>query len=1168
MDDIPAFGSFNAQSAAADLTSKVSQIAPMATVYTSASNQLGIGVPIQYTAPAFRSTGAIDSLGHFLGGVASTIGHVGVSVAGWLAKAGETAATSSIRYGQGLAHGFLDNQELNSINSQNDQTSAQIDQLGKLYASGRISQSDYLDNLKEMNQDMNNLIKQSASVNGRIKVDQADAYKATVDTASLLVAFLGTGFGASGTTAMITRDGLQVGVDTIPAQTAAQYLKSTAADMILGKTDSVITQVAGDAKLLARLPEAAQTYIQRSVGDVVMSGAEMSGTQIVRAAGVNMAIKYPIYFSMLSSTGSQIYTELDNKKYGDAVRTAAFNAALLLSGGAIGWSVKELKYGAGAIKGAVFQKTGYWDELSKYFAGTDTPTADMTQTMSEILSSERDPMGRFWGQDGKAQLVQQLSDHAATAVHATGGDEVAAAQRVALAEKARYNQDLTKVSMKDWIMDTVKQSGVKQEMDTYSKARGLAPMVPVRVDQRQLPEIAKSIFSGDKSLWAGNLQTAIEQNQGYAWAHNQSFINQVKDIIKSTGESEGDTGADAVKSIKASTGASGIPKNLLDKWSAQGYLPAVVHNLEDPFVKGEGKIATKFFDTDDFFTKMVQPLPVARSLGNVLVKMGLSPDASTQRVYQMLNANLATNLRDLSATDRLLTLSGNKNFSDDQQAADWLQKKLSSYIKAPTRGRIVSKMPISDMRLMTTGDIKAATGATDVEAGAIQKAIVKANLDMPMAIRGMGDRMVDKAFQFAPSGAVMRRYLRLQGALRFSWNPFFQYLRVIPKTEYLSEAHGGGVFRSFFAGRLKEVAQAREDMRDIGAFGKTTGFSLSAEATDAIGTSPNITRQLLPMQERSMAGVVDAQAQRMGMGTRDYIRTYPDQVKDVVQGIAEYPKDGNFINSPLARTLNIAFFPFRFESKVAAATAKGLANTSLMTQTAVIKGLMGAHQYLNSPEGQAWYSQNADAIGIFKYISPLASLNEVFQSFLPGHDHSLGNFGEVGGLPFGWIPALLDAEGLTHFNQPGANPQTGQPYPSYIPQTVKGQAAIAVQDLLGAVFSYPGAEVGLPSKGSLTRDAALDITGASKTTDLKSTTPDLSTMSPQAQAYARVVGKQQPQAGLDNIPQFDSSTTSVPAQPSTANQVVPRSVGSGTTKKKKADFTPALLPGQTTLGQL
>jgi hypothetical protein len=220
--------------------------------------------------------------------------------------------------------------------------------------------------------------------------------------------------------------------------------------------------------------------------------------------------------------------------------------------------------------------------------------------------------------------------------------------------------------------------------------------------------------------------------------------------------------------------------------------------------------------------------------------------------------------------------------------------------------------------------------------------------------------------------------------------------------------------------------------------------------------------------------------------------------------------------------------------------------------------MLKAHDFLTSPEGQAWYAQNATVLGLINYVTPFAHLSEAFQSMLPGHDHSLGNFGELGGLPFGWIPQLLDAEGLTHFNQPGMSATTGKMFPDYVPATDRGQLAVAVQDLIGGLFSYPGAMIGLPSKNQLTGDFANAITGASKS-DSKKVTPEPNA---QQQYYQQNSGIQ------DAQPVVHFSTGQPSSQPiATQMGALPPAPpkykeGKASVKKKKeSQYTPGVITG-------
>jgi len=531
--------------------------------------------------------------------------------------------------------------------------------------------------------------------------------------------------------------------------------------------------------------------------------------------------------------------------------------------------------------------------------------------------------------------------------------------------------------------------------------------------------------------------------------------------------------------------------------------------------------------------------------------MGLSPTSSSSLSYSLFNDNLAKNLANSKA---FVGLKGDTAV----QEVDTMIKQLSSYAREKT-------IPVKDLRMMTTKDVTRALGVTNDVAHSVQRAIVDAHIQVPLAIRGMGDSIVDWSYKLPASSPIVRRFTKLQGAARFSYNPFFQYLRVIPKTEILSEAEGGGAIKALFTGRTSQISGIRDALHQGGFLQETghLGNVISGEAEGAFGfVGRNINKKLLPGQEVSIAGLIDSQAQRMGMGWQEYLQTNRQAALDTIQMIAEYDRNSTFLNSPLARTLNIAFFPFRFDTKVAIIMGRNLAKSSLVTQVSVINGIMKGHAFLNTPEGQAWYQQNATAIGLINYITPFATMSEVFQSLLPGRDHSLGNFGAVGGLPFGWLPALLDSEGLTHFNQPGMDAKTGTMFPTFVPTTDKGQLAVAVEDLLGQLFSYPGAMIGLPSKGSITRNIATGLTTANKSKDMKLVTP-----SPNAEqlAYSMTIDSMaNKNAPAPTTPQ--PTTTNVPTQTLAPVQPVYKP-GAGK-KMKKSQYTPQLMPGQTKLGTI
>jgi len=1131
MENIPAFGSYNPGQASSNLQGDVSNLAPLATHYSGAQS----GVDIGYTPPKSTGPQGIGKVFSFFGAVGKDIGHLSEAAAGWAGRQLGSMAIAPIHLGEGLSRSLvLDDIDLNSIDTQNKEFSDKLDNLHDQFKSGIISADEYKKQLNQYNKEINDLSHQASTLNSAIGADYEQTKKASVDTALDLVTILTGGFGKAAATSA-------TGIP-LEAKTAGEVIGGQALKPFMQPVEDLVNKFASNPLAMKKLTTQAAIHIQQATAEVIATGERMTAGQIARASVANLALKYPITYGMFEPSAQQFYSELDNKKYGDAVQTLAYNSAIILAGGTLGYAFKETGKVAGGISARTFGKTQFFDELSKYYQG------NFRQAASELAAGMK--------AGDREEFIKNLSAWEATSVHATGGDVVAAARRVSDGQMYQYGFNTSEMEAKDEIMRAVNHMKWQREVDEWGKLNGKQATVG-RVDARNLNDISASVSPGaskDDRLQAWEAWKS--RNPQLAAANSSSLDQQIKGIIA---RHEDAASLDqAIRNIKAQFELKGFPSTKAAQMAKDGYIAIKPVDLEAPFREGSGVLKSASATGADFWMKAVKPVPILSHLGSMLTAAGLSPNASTQRVYQVFNDYFAKNLSESGLAD--LKIAG----ESEHQASDTIIKQLSNYIHNQTRSGLLNRTPITDLRQMTVKDIMTATGKTESEAKLIERAIAVAHVQVPLAIKGLGEKMVDALYWSRPTALTTRRYLRLQGALRFAINPFFQYLRVIPKNEILSEAKGGGYINSIFAGRLGELKTTRTELRKSGFFSTAPGSLgnvVSGEATDATGTGIiYTTKKLLPTQEKSIAGLVDAQARKLGMTSEEYIKAYPDKVGDTIQSIVAYSKQSNFLNSPLARTLNIAIFPFRFDTKVVMALSHKLADSGLLTRVAFMKGLFDAHDFLTSPEGKAWYQQNAEVIGLMKYITPIGSLNEVFNSLLPGKDHSIGNFGELGGLPFGWIPQILDAEGLTHFNQPGADPKTGAIYKDYIPVTARGQLATAIQDFLSSLFSYPGATVGLPSKTSITLGASRFLT-ESKQSDFNAVTPQASA---EQKAYQTAIGSnpQQP-------PAFNAAPVNpvnIPTLPTRANQPLPRNGSASGTRKKKADFRPSLLPGQTVLG--
>lgn len=1209
-------GLYQGSSGAADASAALKPLLPNISTYTQGTSSMP-GLQNQVSAPASTapSGGNLAHFESFLGGLGTQVGHLVGGATDWLAHNAVNLAESPFKLIGGIDSGIQDRFSLNSLQQQNNQISSRLGTLHTQFKAGTISSAQYQDGLKSITKDSTNLVTQAGALNNKIGFDQKASTLALVNTASALITVMTAGLGGLGdaVAAKLAESGITL--NPIATKSATDWLASKVAEPILAPVVDTISRVASQPEVFKTLDVATQQALQRSTAEVVAQGASLTAPQIARATAVNIALKYPIYFNYMSSTANTVYQELDQGKYGDAIRAVAFNAALILSGGPIG---QAFKYGGKAIAGTgklTFGEGSFWDQLSQLYG--DKSANGFSKAISDHAATLKG--------SAQADFLKSMSNVEATNMAAIGGNDVKAAavqaaSRLAKGMQGQYSTDLSSITHEQAVQDMVKFSKWQESFDTFAKANGLPLTTVGRSDVRDLSSIAGSVGEQPREQWSQAWADWKASNPNLAAANNSSFDTQMAHIMATNTDAEGLK--QGIMDIKARQTAEGFPQKMIDAAAKEGYIPIQPPKIAAPFQEGSGVLKSAFGDSE-FFTRTVQPLPVLSSVGQLLTGLGLSPEASSERVYQMFTDNVARNLSSTNAahdiekvlaekqatayaaaaekaaaktaagglTKEELALAKKSGITPEVLAkgkitgkaaaeevatippkaqlssSDLIMKKLSSFAKG-------LKVPVPDVRMLTNAHIQKALGVGFSDAADVQKAISKAYVDVPLAVRGLGDSAVDWTYNLPGSSTIMRRYLRVQGALRFSFNPFFQYLRVIPKTEILTSAEGGGFINSIFQGRAGQIGDIRTALRSGGFLNEKatlTSGVLGGEAVDSAGfAAKNISKTLLPMQERSIAGLIDSQAQRMGMDAQAYMTQYPEQVRDTVQMIAQYDKHSGFLNSPLARTLNVAIFPFRFDAKVVSILGRSMARQPLLTQVAFVNGMMKAHSWLTSPEGQAWYSQNSSAIAVLGYISPVLSLTDAFMSLVPGHDHSLGNFGQLGGLPFGWIPQVMDSVGLTHFNQSGVDPKTGDAIPKYIPATTKGQAAIAIQDFLGALFSYPGAELGLPSKASFTRNTALGIVGGSKTKDLTLQPGSLSPSEQQYQKNVQQANGTTPQSNTPNYQGAPTGTFSSPTPNANEDDLMSQLKAHATKPKAKtkAQFTPALAPGQTAFGQV
>jgi hypothetical protein len=159
--------------------------------------------------------------------------------------------------------------------------------------------------------------------------------------------------------------------------------------------------------------------------------------------------------------------------------------------------------------------------------------------------------------------------------------------------------------------------------------------------------------------------------------------------------------------------------------------------------------------------------------------------------------------------------------------------------------------------------------------------------------------------------------------------------------------------------------------------------------------------------------------------------------------------DTGFLTSPLMKTINVIWFPVRFESKVIAQTAKWLGSLSPIAKLEVMSNWINASNWSQTDEGMAWRNKNASLwAGTLRYLLPYENIGETISSAMNGKLFG-GNTGMIGGLPFGWLINIMqDLAFLPEETQ--TNPVTGRDVQKQVPKEILSMttATTVVEDIL------------------------------------------------------------------------------------------------------------------------
>jgi hypothetical protein len=177
-----------------------------------------------------------------------------------------------------------------------------------------------------------------------------------------------------------------------------------------------------------------------------------------------------------------------------------------------------------------------------------------------------------------------------------------------------------------------------------------------------------------------------------------------------------------------------------------------------------------------------------------------------------------------------------------------------------------------------------------------------------------------------------------------------------------------------------------------------------------------------------------AYADKFGMTLKEAFATNADgtfknpnmvrEIKSLSQQLLYY-KDG-FLSSPLAKTLNLVFFPFRFQAKTLNITAKWLGSLSPAARIVVIDNWIHFSNWAATEEGIEWRRTHKNWLYNFlAYATAYEQIGDSLDALSRGKIFG-GNTGLIGGVPFAWMVEFARDLAIIPEDPESYDPKTGR----------------------------------------------------------------------------------------------------------------------------------------------
>lgn len=922
---------------------------------------------------------------------------------------------------------------------QGEELGAKQDEIIRAYKDGKMSKDDYVKSLNEMNTAFNDLNK------GNNKLLQGPSpQKRALDVVETAANVLS--FGNLQLTNVAGKQLLEQGTKQLTKEATEKLIASSAT-----KFESKLLQSKAFRSLVERnIQSVAKREAQTLVGETAWQYTQRNARKIA----MDLLVKRPVFYEQNIGQTQSLWNNILEGDYKGALTDAAWLSTQLLNGGPIGAFGSILSKGNAATKRLARGRESFIDNLSTRFG-----------------DKKSDQIARFVDKNPEAEKTWRIIQE--SNLRATGDRVPNAVDNFMSTYSYMSDEQLAKLTPEKITTDIKNWYEADQLIKNNAEKFGLksgeaARLTPVRWDAATRTTVADAVRgAGDDKMAQIAAINAFSDNPSAAFTANQNLMDNLTRIIETSDSAE--IAAKRIQAIDAAVATpKRVPKKIQEQLAKLGYTvaePQGGRTVDSLDLEDTRKLVSGAIKDENLFDPSAAPAPVFKQIASTFERFGVTPEESNRLAYHKVSESVAANLRNTAAGAEL----GFKSGDDIARGGEVVLSKLQQYVENKEGVRALSKISagksaLVDIRQMTLDEITDALkykangrvkNITRAQAKEVRNAIMKGYMEVPLEMRGLGDKVVDVLYQYNP---LHKYYSRIQSAMRYTYNPFFR-VQESAETKILSKAKANSLLWNKTRAELDDAAKVLDEARIFSG-------QLPGEATNDMVIG-RITANLTQGQKRDLAGLALDIADSQGKDLAQLAAENPEILDDALRVIVQYPRKG-VISSPLARTLNLVFFPMRYNAKVTTVAAQALAKQPPVMQKAVLHSLFQFRNWLKSDEGIQWQSKNADVISLFNWITPVNSIKSTLQLLSGGAD-SWGDLGQLGGLPLGIITQILDGQGIINLNRPYVDPKTGKVFPDYVPETAKARAATALVDVLNTTFTYPGRVLGLPGKNETLR---------------------------------------------------------------------------------------------------